>query len=157
MGTTQDSAIPVPQLHLLLVANSEEDFLYLRNLLNRAGDGLIHLDHARTHQEALRRLGETRYDVLLCDYNPGEGTALSLLSEIHRHGHPGIPVIFLSDHVSEAAVAEAVQAGACDGGQTPGLDESSRARIVRGAIDVYCKERQRQKAEDMLRKLWRAV
>ena len=36
-------------------------------------------------------------------------------------------------------------------------DEPSLTRDIRYAIDVYCKERQRQKAEDTLRKLWRAV
>jgi len=37
------------------------------------------------------------------------------------------------------------------------LEELSVKRTIRFAIDAYCKERQRQKAEDTLRKLWRAV
>ena len=39
-----------------------------------------------------------------------------------------------------------------------GLSTNPRSsRRIRYAIDVYCKERQQQKAEDTLRKLWRAV
>jgi len=33
----------------------------------------------------------------------------------------------------------------------------SVARAIRYAVDVYCKKRQHQKAEDTVRKLWRAV
>src|SRR5438270_215907 len=82
--------------------------------------------------------------------------ALRLLHEIRKDG-PGAPVIFLSDHVDQIAVDAAIKAGASDCLQTSNLNESSIARAIRYAIDVYCKERQRQKAEDTVRKLWRAV
>jgi len=51
------------------------------------------------------------------------------------------------------AVDAAIKAGASDCLQTSNLNESSIARAIRYAIDVYCKERQRQKAEDTVRKL----
>src|SRR5437667_1654470 len=82
--------------------------------------------------------------------------SLRLLHEIRKDG-PGAPVIFLSDHVDQIAVDAAIKAGASDCLQTSNLNESSIARAIRYAIDVYCKERQRQKAEDTVRKLWRAV
>ena len=81
--------------------------------------------------------------------------ALHLLHDVHKNG-PGTPVIFLSDHVDEATVEAALKAGATDV-QPRGVEEASVARSIRYAIDVYCKERQRQKAEDTLRKLSRAV
>src|SRR5437879_11118281 len=82
--------------------------------------------------------------------------ALRLLHEIRKEG-PRAPVIFLSDHVDQIAIDAAIKAGASDCLQTSNLNESSIARAIRYAIDVYCKERQRQKAEDTVRKLWRAV
>jgi PAS domain-containing protein len=81
---------------------------------------------------------------------------LRLLHELHRNG-PGAPVIFLSDHVDEATVDAALKAGTWDFVPTPSLDEASIKRTIRYAIDAYCKDRQRQKSEDTLRKLWRAV
>src|SRR5436853_7779746 len=107
-------------------------------------------------EEALQRLNQTTYDLLLCDYKPGDGMALRLLHEVRKDG-PGAPVIFLSDHVDQIAVDAAIKAGASDCLQTSNLNESSIARAIRYAIAVYCKERQRQKAEDTVRKLWRAV
>ena len=54
-------------------------------------------------------------------------------------------------------MAAAINAGAYDLVQTSTLDESSITRAIRYAIDMYCKDRQRQKAEDVVRKLSRAV
>lgn len=81
---------------------------------------------------------------------------MRMLHEVRKDGS-GPPVIFLSDHMNEAAVDTALKAGTGDLVQMSSLDEPSITRTIRYAIDVYCKERQRQKAEDTLRKLWRAV
>jgi PAS domain S-box-containing protein len=66
-------------------------------------------------------------------------------------------VIFLSDHMDEAAVDAALNAGTGAWVQTSNGDEPSIRSTIRYAIDAYGKERQRQKAEDTLRKLWRAL
>src|SRR5713101_9292902 len=156
MDRGRDSAIGSAQMQLLVVGNNEEDFTYLRDLLSKTGDGLLGLDHAHSPEEALARLAQTTYDLLLCDYKSGDGMALHLLHALHKHGL-GAPVIFLSDHVDAAAVEAAIKAGACECVQTSSLNEGAITHAIRYAIDVYCKERQRQKAEDTLRKLWRAV
>ena len=129
---------------------------YLRDLLSQTGNGHLGLDHAHSTEEALARLGQTNYDLLLCEYKSGDGAALRLLHELRRNG-PGAPVIFLSDHMDEAAVDTALKTGTGDSAHASILAEPSLTRTIRHAIDVYRKERQRQKAEDTLRKLWRAV
>src|SRR5712692_899584 len=156
MSSPKESAISSTLMHLLLVGENKDDFTHLRELLSRTGDGHLGLDHARSPEEALVRLGQTTYDLLLCEYKSGDGAALRLLHELHLNG-PAAPVIFLSDHVDEATVDAALKAGTGDLVQTTSLEEPSIARTIRYAIEVYCKERQRQKAEDTLRKLWRAV
>ncbi len=147
---------PFQQLHLLLVGDSEEDFTYLKDLLIRECEGHLQLDHAPTSEEALNRIKQVNYDLLLCDYQAGEGKALQLLHEVRKQG-PGTPVIFLSEHVNEAAVKRAIHAGTCGCVQIAALSEPSITRAIRDGIGMYCKERQRQKTEDMLRKFWRAV
>src|SRR5258708_6504703 len=155
MQSSRESAISSAQMQLLLVGDNE-DFSYLRDLLSRSGDGHLGLDHAHSPEEALAQLGHTNYDLLLCEYKSGDGAALRLLHELRRND-PGAPVIFLSDHMNEAAVDTALKVGNGDFTQASSLDEPAIMRTIRFAIDVYCKERQRQKAEDTLRKLWRAV
>jgi DNA-binding NarL/FixJ family response regulator len=92
----------------------------------------------------------------LCDYKSGDGAALRLPHELRERGL-GAQVIFLSDFVDEATVEAAIRTGTGRCCQKPGSDVAPVSRDIRHAIEVYCKERQRQKAEDALRKLWRAV
>ena len=156
MKTTNQPAPVCAPIHLLLVGENEQDFSYLRALLRQTGDAQLGLDHARSPEEAVARLGQTSYDLLLCEYKSGDSSALRLLHEVRKDG-AGPPVIFLSDHMNEAAVDTALKAGSGNWVQESRIDEPSVTRTIRYAIDVYCKERQRQKAEDTLRKLWRAV
>src|SRR5881398_535443 len=156
MNRAQDPDLSAAQMQLLWVGNNEKEFAYLRDVLTRSGEGRLGLDRVRSPEEALQRLNQTTYDLLLCDYKPGDGMALRLLHEIRKEG-PRAPIIFLSDRIDRAAVDAAINAGASDCLQTSNLNESAIARAIRYAIDVYCKERQRQKAEDTVRKLWRAV
>ena len=144
------------QLHLLLVGDSEQDYAYLKDLLVRECEGHLLLDHAHSSKEATTFIEKTSYDLLLCDYQAEESEALELLREMRKQA-PGTPVIFLSDHINEEAVKRAVDAGTCGCVQIATLGEASITRAIRDGIGMYCKERQRRKTEEMLRKFWRAV
>jgi len=156
MNSLTNVAVGSRQMQILLVAGDHEDFAYLRDLLVRAGEEQIALNHAHSFEEALALLKQTTYDLVLSDYNSGDGAALRLLHELRERGL-GAQVIFLSDFVDEATVEAAIRTGAGRCCQKPGSDVASVSRDIRHAIEVYCKERQRQKAEDALRKLWGAV
>jgi PAS domain S-box-containing protein len=155
MNATTNST-PTSSPKRLLLVGDNEDFGYLCDLLNRPGNGQLSLDHARSLDEAQVCIARTAYDLLLCEYKSGDDAALRLVRDAHRKA-PGAQVIFLSDHVDEAAVDDALKAGTGDPGRRQGPDEPSIRRTIRNAIDTYCRERQRQKAEGTLRKLWRAV
>ncbi len=142
-------------MQLLLVGDCE-DFDYLRDLLSQSGEVNLGLDHALSTEEALVRLGQTAYDLLLCQYKSGDGGALRLLHGVHKDSSR-LPVIFLSDHMDEAAVDTALRSGTGEFRHTSSPNQPSLTRTIRTAIDAYSKEHQRQKAEDTLRKLWRAV
>ncbi|MGC2185356.1 MAG: response regulator [Terriglobales bacterium] len=155
MESTPESAGNSTPMHLLLVGD-KDDFSYLRELLRQTGDGHLGLDHARSTEEALVRLGHSTYDLLLCEYKPEEGAALRLLHELRRN-RPGAPVIFLSDHMDETVGETVLHEGAGDIARQPNVDQPLIPSNIRHAIDLYRKERQREKTEDTLRKLWRAV
>lgn len=155
MESTKKAASTRVAMQLLLVGDNA-DFNCLRDLLCRSGDGQANLDHARSPEEALVCLSQTPYDLLLCEYKSGDVAALRLLNDLRR-SHPMAPVIFLSDHMDEAAVETALEAGAGDFAQASSIDRAALTGAIRFAIEEYRKERQRQKTEDTLRKLWRAV
>ena len=77
MNSTKESVISSALMHLLLVGENKDNFTHLRDLLNRTGDGQLGLDHARSPEEALIRLGQTTYDLLLCEYKSGDGAAVA--------------------------------------------------------------------------------
>jgi CheY-like chemotaxis protein len=130
MQSTPNTAISNAQMYLLLVGDNE-DFGYLRDLLNRPGDGHLGLDQASSPEEALVRLGQTSYDMLLCEYKAGDSNALRFLHQVRKDGL-GPPVIFLSDHIDDATVEAALQAGNGDYGQAPNVDEPSIRSTYRG-------------------------
>ncbi len=144
------------QMQLLLIGSGEQEFLQLRELLSRASNGELGLAHASCAEDALAQLATSPYDLIFCEYKPGDGAALRLLHALRNAGRE-TPVIFLSDHVDQITVSAAINAGAHHVMQSLTLDETPITRAIRYAIDMYCKDRQSQKAEDMLRKLWRAV
>ena len=155
MESIRKTAIGSAAMQLLLVGD-DDDFSYLRGLLCGSGDGRVDLDHAHSTSEALARLDPTTYDLLLCEYQSGDGAALRLLHEL-RQKHRGAPVIFLSDHMDNTAVDTVLKAGAGEFAQTSRIDRPAATGAIRHALDEYGKGRQRQKTEDTLRKLWRAV
>jgi len=161
MNDDQDLTISTDRMQLLLAGGSDEDFLHLRGLLARTSEGKdgqtqIGLDRATSLEEALILMSEKTYDLLFCDYRPGSNIAMELLRET-REEDLGVPMVFLSDHVDSATLATAVRAGAYDCVQVSALDEDSLNRTIRYAVEMHCKEQQRERAEDMLRKLWRVV
>jgi len=79
-------AIGTRQMQILLVAGDDEDFAYLRDLLVRAGEEQIALNHAHSFEEALVLLKQTTYDLVLCDYKSADGAALRLLHELREQG-----------------------------------------------------------------------
>jgi DNA-binding NarL/FixJ family response regulator len=122
MSATKQSELDKGQLRLLLVGDNE-DFGYLRNLLSRTGDGHLVLDHARS---AGRSAGAPGRDELLL---------LRMLQGLHRSA-PDARVIFLSDHMDEAAVDAALNAGTGAWVQTSNGDEPSIRSTIRDAIDA---------------------
>jgi len=155
MESTASSALSSAPIQLLLVGDND-DFRYLHELLSQTWEGHMGLDHAHSTEEALIRLGQSTYDLLLCEYKPEEGAARRLLHELRRN-RPDAPAIFLSDHMDEIVVEMALGEGGEDFAAASLAGPPVIPGNVRHAIDLYRKERQREKTEDTLRKLWRAV
>jgi two-component system cell cycle sensor histidine kinase/response regulator CckA len=143
------------QMQLLLVGD-DDHFGYLRDLLSRAGDPRLGLDHAHTAEEAIVRLGQTTYDLLLYEYKSGESAAMRLLHELRQNGL-GAPAIFLSDHMDESALDASPNSGLDELAPAASSHKPGNRGAIQHAVEEYRTEQQRQKAEDTLRKLWRAV
>jgi len=150
-------AEPNSPLDILLVGDREEDFFIIRDLLSRTqGAAQAQLEHAASFDEALAYVARKSYDLVLVEYDAEGKTALRLMQEM-RCRDIVAPVMVLAEDADETTVAKIIQAGACDFVPKSGLNEASLARPMRCAVNLHCKEGQRQDAEKMLRKLSRAV
>ena len=156
MSKILHSKIASARLRLLFVGGEEVDSRRLRGLLSQVNHGQIALDHAQSRDEALSRLATATYDLALCAYNSGDGKALALLQEIRKSGL-GVPVVFLCDHVNDAVLTAAVQAGAFAGLSAPRSGESPITEAICGAIGKYCNEKAHQKSEETLRNFSRVL
>jgi two-component system, cell cycle sensor histidine kinase and response regulator CckA len=156
MSKAKESAGGSQKLRLLLVSDNAEDFTYLQDLLGRAADRRVDARHAASPTQAIRELENNTCDLLLCNYRSGDPMALQLSSAIRkRGGYP--PLVFISDHVSESALAGILHGGHGTPFPVPGIGESPALHALDCAIQAHCKERQRKKSEVMLSKLWSAV
>jgi signal transduction histidine kinase len=95
-------------LRILLVENNSTDQLAIQRLfLSQKLD--YELITAGSMTQALEHLDTPSYDLILLDYNLGDGTGLELLEKI-----TDIPVIFISGSSTEEVVIKAMKAGAYD-------------------------------------------
>jgi PAS domain S-box-containing protein len=156
MAEEPDRAAHSPQLHVLFVTEDEKEFSHLRDLVERNGKDLIHIEHLASVEEAMLRVQQKGCDLLLCSYHPGDDAGLRLARELHETSRH-TPLIFVSDYVNPAATAAALQANANEWLEDPRSRDAMLRRALLFAIELHCKERQQQKADEMLRKLWRAV
>jgi len=143
-------------MRVLVIGNKQEDFARLQGLLSRPKEASFRLDHAGSYRDSSERLGQVAYDLVLCDYQPGDPTALQTAHEL-RKTKPAPPVIFLSDHVDPATVRTALESVVSQREGEAASSQGHHSHALVQAIQLYCHDRQRQSTEDMLRKLWRAV
>lgn len=94
-------------------------------------------------QQALDRLNEDTYDLVLCDIRLPDGDGFDVLS-FCRERHPGLQVILLTGYGTVETGVEAIRAGAFDLLTKPLLDEELEMSINRALSQREVLEENRQ-------------
>ncbi len=141
-------------IRLLLVGDDDNGFTRLRDLLMRDMGERLHLDRARSREEAFTRLEGEKYDLVLCDLKSNDEAAPSWADQLPADA-PRSPVILLGDN--DVTVEALIQAVACDCMSGCNRRRVCMALPILSAIHVYRKQRQHQNSDEMLRKLRRTV
>ena len=156
LSATQLALTGAP-LRVLLAGKREEDFFLIHEILSRTGSVFkAELDHAHTLEEARTMLQQESYGLVLFEYETGDAVAVDLLSEFVRAG-VSVPFVYLTEHADENTVSDIIGAGAWDCVERSNLNGASLVRTIRCTLALHSMQRQRQSAEDSLRKLSRAV
>ena len=75
-----------PPIHLLLIEDNPGDARLLRALLQETGSSQFELVHAERFSEALTRLSERRFDVVLLDLSLPDAQGIETISSLSGHG-----------------------------------------------------------------------
>jgi two-component system response regulator PilR (NtrC family) len=115
---------------ILLVEDEPGIQLAIRGLLRREGHVM---EVVSTGGEAMERLEDGRYDLVLTDLSLPDGiSGLDLVRHVGER-RPGTPVVLITAYGSEHVARDAVAAGAFDYVPKPFNNEALRA-VVRRAI-----------------------
>ncbi|MBK9731769.1 MAG: response regulator [Chitinophagaceae bacterium] len=114
-------------IRVLQVDDDVEDFLIIQDLLSDIETQSYSIEWSPGYDDALKKIEENIYDILLIDFMLGTSTGIELLKEV-RKKNPNIPVIIFTGQGDERVDLEAMNAGASD-------------YLVKGQIDSNILER----------------
>ncbi|HEY3969389.1 MAG TPA: response regulator [Planctomycetaceae bacterium] len=133
------------QIHLLLIEDSPDDALLIRELLADARQAEFDVVHAEWLRTALEHLAERQFDAVLLDLQLPDSRGLDTFRAVQKAA-PGLPVVVLSGFEDETTALTAVQEGAQDylvkgHVSTPVLERTVRYAIERSRTSKALAER----------------
>jgi len=96
------------QYNLLVVEDDQVDLQAFKRLVKSKRLPYI-VTFASSIKEAKRRLAEARFDLILLDYNLGDGTGIEILEEMKK-----TPIVFVTGSGDEETAVQAMKLGAYD-------------------------------------------
>jgi signal transduction histidine kinase/DNA-binding NarL/FixJ family response regulator len=130
-------------IHVLLIEDNPGDARLLRALLQETASSQFELVHAERFSDALNRLSERRFDVVLLDLSLPDAQGLDTISRLGRQAE-GTPIVILTGLNDEEIAIRALQQGAQDYLVKGQADGQLLARALRYSIE-------RHKAEESLK------
>jgi PAS domain S-box-containing protein len=131
-------------LHVMLVEDSAADALLLRTTLESAQSVTLQVTQVEQLSEAMSRVMQERFDVVLLDLSLPDSWGLDTLITLHAQV-PRVPIVVLTGLDDETLAVEAVHAGAQDYLVKGQIEGHLLVRAIRYAIE-------RQQMADALRR-----
>lgn len=125
-----------PATRILLVENNPADARLIEIYLEESGLGIWDVHWVRTLEDAMCRLDESEYSIILLDLYLPDGEGLDLIRHIQGE-HPSQNIIVLIGQDERIIGLDAIRAGASDYLVKGDYDESSLARILRFSLDRH--------------------
>jgi two-component system, cell cycle sensor histidine kinase and response regulator CckA len=157
MDTTPKTPLETIELRALFVGSKEENFYIVRDVLRQRNSTIeAELEQVFSLEEAWQKIGDRVYDVVLFDAEMGKIVDGRLSEVVQRL--KTVPFIVLeAGDADEAALAQSLQAGAADWIAKSELNGRRLSHSIRGALALWGSSREREAAEERLRKLSCAV
>ena len=121
-------------IKILLVEDNPGDARLLREILAEVTFTQFELAHVERLSEALKRLGEKRFDVILLDLSLPDSQGFDTFTQVQAQA-PQVPIIVLSGLDDESLAVRAVREGVQDYLVKGQMDGNLLARAMRYAIE----------------------
>lgn len=139
--TRRASPAPTPRASILIVDDLPEKHLVLRSILEELGENLV---SAHSGREALARLLEQEFAVILLDINMPDIDGLETASLIRQHRRSQrTPILFITAYVDDLQARRGYALGAVDYIPSPVVPEVLRSK-VRVFVDLFQMQRRLQ-------------
>jgi diguanylate cyclase (GGDEF)-like protein len=133
--------MPQQTIRILMVEDVEAHAQFATDLLNEAGEDWYELVHVKRLSDAIRRLGEGLYDVVLLDLNLPDSSGVGTVAQV-REAAFRVPIVVLSAREDQTLEAQSLQQGAQEyivkgwaGGRSELLVRAIRYAIERKKTD----------------------
>jgi PAS domain S-box-containing protein len=133
-------------IKVLLVEDNPADVQFLREILADAGSARFDLTHCERLSEALARLGEERFEIILLDLSLPDTQGLNTVVRVHGQ-FATLPIVVLTGLEDEQLAVEALRKGAQDYLVKGKVDGNLLGRSIRYAIERERAEHALQKSE----------
>jgi PAS domain S-box-containing protein len=121
-------------LKILIVDDSEDQYLMIRYYLSRTSHTFQSIDHAADYQTALQIIARREYDLYLVDYFLGHRDGLELIHEAVSQGCTA-PMLLMTGASDSRIAISAIRGGAIDYLDKNELTPSVLDRAIRYATD----------------------
>jgi signal transduction histidine kinase/DNA-binding response OmpR family regulator len=119
---------------LLLVEDNPGDARLLQEALREVKNAQFELVHVERLSQALERLGEERFDIILLDLSLPDGKGLDTIVRVHEQT-PRVPIVVLTGLDDEEMALRALREGAQDYLVKGQVDGSLLVRAMRYAVE----------------------
>ena len=132
-------AVSAAPLEVLLVEDNPGDARLVKESLADVSAGAFHLTHVERLEEAIRRLEQSRFDVVLLDLLLQDSQRLGTLMEIHNQA-PKVPIVVFTGLEDDVVGLWALSEGAEDYVVKGKVSGDSLAYTIHEAIARHGKE-----------------
>ncbi len=130
---------------VLLIEDDEDDYVFIRDLLEEIERVNFELDWVSTYHEGMEKITCGEYDVCLLDYRLGARDGIGFLMEI-RSSELTVPIVLLTGQREYGVDLEAMKTGAADYLVKDQINPDLLERVIRYSVN-------RAKTMEALRKV----
>ncbi len=143
-------------MKVLLVEDNPGDVRLIQEMLKEVGTAQFKLGYVVRLNEALQRLGEEAFDMVLLDLGLPDSQGLDTLIRVHAQV-PDVPIVVLTALADGDLGVKAVQQGAQDYLVKGQVDSSLLVRTMRYAIERKRAEEKLRQSEEKLRVTFESI